>query len=76
MRSDRHRTEVETGALFGWLVTSADDIDGDGSVGISDLLILLASWGPGADCDDCPADLDDDCTVGISDLLILLANWG
>ena len=52
------------------------DIDGDGAIGLSDLLILLASWGPCADCGDCPADLDGDCTVGLSDLLILLANWG
>ncbi len=52
------------------------DIDGDGMVGISDLLILLASWGLCADCDNCPADLNDDCTVGIADLLILLGNWG
>ena len=52
------------------------DIDGDGTVGLSDLLILLADWGPCDDCDDCPSDLDDDCTVGLSDLLILLANWG
>ena len=52
------------------------DIDGDGIVGLSDLLILLAEWGPCGDCKDCPADLDGDCTVGLSDLLILLANWG
>ena len=52
------------------------DIDGDGSVGASDLLLLLAAWGACADCNDCPADLDDDCTVGASDLLLLLANWG
>ena len=52
------------------------DIDGDGSVGVSDLLILLAEWGLCADCNDCPADLDGNCTVGVSDLLILLANWG
>lgn len=52
------------------------DLDGDGSVGVSDLLILLGSWGPCGDCDDCIADLDDDCTVGVSDLLILLGNWG
>ncbi len=52
------------------------DLDGDGSVGVADLLILLASWGPCDDCDDCPADLDGNCTVGVSDLLILLANWG
>lgn len=52
------------------------DIDGDGSVGVNDLLILLANWGPCGDCNDCPADLDENCTVGVSDLLILLANWG
>ena len=52
------------------------DIDGDGMVGASDLLLLLAAWGACADCDDCPADLDGNCTVGAADLLILLANWG
>ena len=50
------------------------DIDLDGSVGISDLLILLAQWGP---CPPkCFGDLDGDGDVGITDLLILLANWG
>jgi hypothetical protein len=52
------------------------DLDGDCSVGASDLLILLVNWGPCADCDDCPADLDGNCIVGASDLLILLVNWG
>jgi outer membrane protein assembly factor BamB len=53
------------------------DIDGDGVVGINDLLILLAAWGAcPPPCPQCPADLDDNCTVGINDLLILLANWG
>ena len=52
------------------------DIDGDGTVGATDLLILLVSWGPCDDCNGCPADLDDDCTVGATDLLILLVNWG
>ena len=52
------------------------DLDGDGVVGASDLLILLVNWGPCGDCKDCPADLNGDCTVGAVDLLILLANWG
>ena len=52
------------------------DLDGDGTVGVKDLLILLGEWGPCADCKDCPADLDGDCTVGVKDLLILLGNWG
>ncbi len=57
-------------------VRALGDLDGDGSVGVKDLLILLGDWGPCADCDDCPADLDGDCSVGVADLLILLGNWG
>ncbi len=49
------------------------DLDGTGSVGASDLLSLLATWGP---CKGCSADFDSDGTVGASDLLTLLANWG
>ncbi len=52
------------------------DLDGDGLVGVPDLLILLSAWGPCADpCPPCDADLDGDCTVGVPDLLILLGNW-
>ncbi|MCZ6611106.1 MAG: hypothetical protein O6941_00605, partial [Planctomycetota bacterium] len=49
------------------------DLDGNGSVGILDLLALLVAWGsdPGG-----PPDFDGDGTVGILDLLTLLANWG
>ncbi len=47
------------------------DFDGDGAVGIADLLSLLAAWrGPG------DADLDGDGRVGINDLLALLGRWG
>lgn len=52
------------------------DLDGNGSVGVIDLLILLGNWGPCTDCNDCPADLDGDCTVGVIDLIMLLSNWG
>jgi hypothetical protein len=51
------------------------DLDFDGAVGIADLLLLLAAWGPCADCSACPADLDGNCDVGITDLLALLAAW-
>lgn len=46
------------------------DLDGDGSVGASDLAILLGSWGGGG-----PADFDGG-GVGASDLAILLGSWG
>ena len=44
-----------------------------GLVGVSDLLSLLASWGP---CKACPADFNSDGNVGVADILTLLANWG
>ena len=51
------------------------DLNGDGAVGVKDLLGLLGSWGPCAKgC--CLADLDLDGDVGVKDLLILLGNWG
>jgi hypothetical protein len=52
------------------------DLNCDGVVNVSDLLILLGDWGPCVDPDACPADLNDDGVVNVSDLLILLSNWG
>lgn len=51
------------------------DLDQDGLVNGSDLLLLLGAWGPCDSCDDCAADLDADCVVGPSDLIILLGSW-
>ncbi|MCH8822160.1 MAG: hypothetical protein IH984_01505 [Planctomycetes bacterium] len=58
---------------------SNGDLNGDGVVNTSDLLILFSSWGLCVDCalpGDCPADLNGDCTVNTSDLLVLFSNWG
>ncbi len=52
------------------------DLNGDGSIGVPDLLILLANWGPCAEPANCPADLDGNGNVGVPDLLLLLASWG
>lgn len=49
------------------------DIDGNGAVDVTDLLDLLASWGP---CGGCAADLDGSGTVDVTDLLAMLAAWG
>ncbi len=59
---------------FAFQVLVVGDLDGDGVVGILDLLALLSAWGPCAG--ECPADLDGDGAVGVLDLLTLLANWG
>jgi hypothetical protein len=53
------------------------DLNGDGVVNVSDLLILLGAWGPcPSGGEPCPADLNGDGSVNVSDLLILLGNWG
>ncbi len=52
------------------------DVDGDGDVDTTDLILLLGAWGACDDCENCVADFDDDCFVGTSDLIILLGNWG
>lgn len=49
------------------------DLDNDGIVSTSDLLVLLANFGCSGTCE---ADLDEDGTVGAGDLLIFLANFG
>ena len=49
------------------------DVDASGDVGISDLLAMIAAWGP---CCACREDLDESGEVGMTDLLTLLANWG
>ncbi len=54
------------------IVPKLGDLNGDGVVGVPDLLVLLASWGNM----NSAADLDMNGIVGVSDLLILLANWG
>ncbi len=49
------------------------DLDGDGQVGVPDLIILLGAWGPNPGH---PADLDSNGEVRVPDLILLLAAWG
>ncbi len=55
-----------------------DDFDADGTVGLSDLALMLASYGLCEGSAGCfpPADLDFDDCVDLSDLAILLADYG
>ncbi len=49
------------------------DVDGDGVVGVSDVLAAIADWGV---CVDCPADINGDGVVDVSDLLLIIGAWG
>lgn len=49
------------------------DVTGDGLINITDILVLMANWGPCVG--NCLTDLNEDGQTGISDLLIIIANW-
>ncbi|HIB00925.1 MAG TPA: hypothetical protein EYO31_03305 [Phycisphaerales bacterium] len=48
------------------------DLNGDGSVNVSDVLAMVGVWGT----NDPAADVDGDGTVGVSDLLMIIEAWG
>ena len=50
------------------------DLTSDGTVGASDLAMLLGAWGPCGKT--CTADIDGDGSVGAADLAALLDAWG
>ncbi len=74
-REGANRVPSSGGAIIAFIADpcSCPDPTGDGTVGITDFLAVLAAWGP---CVSCAADFDDDGFVGITDLLMLLAAWG
>ncbi|MCH2148602.1 MAG: hypothetical protein MK095_04140 [Phycisphaerales bacterium] len=49
------------------------DVDGDGLVGVTDLLDVISDWGR---CPCCPTDLNDDGFVDVNELLNVISNWG
>jgi hypothetical protein len=52
--------------------TIPEDLDGDGVVGVSDILVALSDWGF---CSCCSSDLNSDGEVNVSDLLAIIAAW-
>ena len=48
------------------------DINGDGYVNVTDLLVVIDQWG----LTDSPADLNQDGIVDVTDLLIVVGSWG
>ena len=74
MRSTPHLIQSTVALLAASTASSAClDIDGDNTVGQTDLLQLIAEWG---DCSACSSDVDHSGTVDLDDLLPLLSAWG
>ncbi len=79
VRMDNNGTDYEDVSASAFSIVPPPvegDLNGDGMVGTTDLLLLLGAWGRCDDCGDCAADLNGDCSVGSVDLIILLGNWG
>ena len=57
-------------AIGGTLVPG--DVDGDGVVGVNDILAVISAWG---ECDGCSEDLNNDGYVNVNDLLEVIAHW-
>lgn len=62
------------GTIFVTTGLCNEDIDANGAVGFSDILAVVAAWGP---CTGpCAADVNTDASVGLADLLMVLGAWG
>ena len=71
--NDIYAQRVNSDGSLGGSASCAGDIDSDGTVGVSDVLAAIGTWGP---CENCPADLDGDGMVGVTDLLAIIGQWG
>jgi hypothetical protein len=51
----------------------AGDVNADGFINVTDLLIVIARWGrcPAS----CPGNINDDAQVNVQDLLLVISNW-
>ena len=69
---------MDSGSAYVFELECWADLDGDGTVAIGDLLLILGVFGV-AVADDCaaePMDFDDDGWVRTSDLLLWLSEFG
>ena len=58
------------GTSNGNIAPCPGDVDGDGVVGVEDMLACIAGWGSP------DGDADGDGTTGVSDILLIISAWG
>ena|GEM_PF-1410252 len=66
-------SQLSAGAVLTVPGACPADLDGDGSVGGSDIAALLNAWGA---CAKCSADINGDGSVDANDLATMLNAWG
>jgi len=63
---------IEQTNLLNGDTTTCPDINGDGEVGVDEILAVIAAW----DTDDADADVNGDGIVDTNDILLVLSAWG
>jgi uncharacterized repeat protein (TIGR01451 family) len=60
-----------------WIVHDPWDVNGDGSVNVSDVLLVLDHWGetPSSPGWDAAVDVNQDDVINISDVIVILDHW-
>lgn len=72
--NDTYGQRVNSDGSLGNSESCSADLNGDGSVDVSDLLQVIGAWG---DCGlTCPEDIDSNGEVGVGDVLAIIAVWG
>jgi hypothetical protein len=57
-------------------VVGGPDVNGDGVVGVLDLVLVIANWGTcSPECPPCLGDANSDCEVDVMDLVAIIAGW-
>ncbi len=67
-----------TGATLSFEIDQVvGDVSGDGLVNVTDLIELIASWGPCSSEPKVPCAADTDCSgdVDVTDLVNVISNW-
>ena len=68
-----HCSDGMTGTIYvDSVIACSSDIDGDGMVGVTDLLTVIDAWGQS----ESDADVNDDGDVNVSDVLQIVSDWG
>jgi endonuclease/exonuclease/phosphatase family metal-dependent hydrolase len=54
------------------------DVNGDGQIGVSDILAVIGNWAPngGECCPGCAGDIDGNFVVDVADILFIVGAWG
>ena len=56
-----------------WESYCPGDLNMDGQVSVTDVLITISEWG---NCMECVSDIDNNGTTDVSDLLAIIGSWG